>query len=68
LERDPRSIDPNTYLFGPDLGLDSVDAVQLVSALEQRFAVHISDGELARFPLATLAGIAELLRSKGVGD
>ncbi len=36
-------------LFGPNsLGLDSVDALQLVVALEKNFSLKLSDTEVAR--------------------
>jgi acyl carrier protein len=65
LQRDPQTIDPHAELFGGDLGLDSLDAVQLVTAIEKHFAVEISDHDLARSALATIATIAALLREKG---
>merc|ERR1711957_1010120 len=34
--------------FGPDLGLDSLDAVEVVMAIEDEFAVEIPDAEADR--------------------
>jgi acyl carrier protein len=65
LDCDPKSIDPHAELFGSTLGLDSLDAVQLVAAIEQHFSVQLSDGDLARSALSTLSSIAALLREKG---
>lgn len=46
-------------LFGPEgLGLDSVDALQLVVALEKRFGLKMSDGEAAKGILQTAASMA----------
>ena len=46
-------------LFGPEgLGLDSVDALQLVVALEKRFDLKMSDGEAAKGILHTAASMA----------
>lgn len=48
-----------TPLFGPDgLGLDSVDALQLVVALEKHFGLKMSDGEAAKGILASVNTIA----------
>ena len=46
-------------LFGPgSLGLDSVDALQLVVALEKTFGLKISDTEVARKTMQTVNTIA----------
>ena len=56
-------------LFGPGgLGLDSVDALQLVVALDNHYGVKITDTEVARSVLSNVASIAEAIathRSKG---
>ena len=46
-------------LFGPDsLGLDSVDALQLVVALDKNYGLKISDPEAARKILHSVDTIA----------
>ncbi len=51
-------------LFGPDsLGLDSVDALQLVVALEKNFGLKLSDPEVARGVLRNVNSIAAALQS-----
>ena len=46
-------------LFGPgSLGLDSVDALQLVVALEKNYGVKISDPQAAKKTLQTVNNIA----------
>jgi acyl carrier protein len=46
-------------LFGPDsLGLDSVDALQLVVALDKNYGLKISDPEAARVILQSVDAIA----------
>jgi acyl carrier protein len=66
LPRSPASISPSARLFGGELGLDSVDAVGFVLAVEEHFSIKITDGDLSRFPLATLRDVAALLVAKGV--
>ena len=45
-------------LFGPDgLGLDSIDALELVVSLEKRFGVSVPNSETARTALATVDSI-----------
>jgi len=51
-------------LFGPDgLGLDSVDALQLVVALDKTYGFKISDPEIARKVLQTVNSITAALSS-----
>jgi len=45
-------------LFGPEgLGLDSIDALELVVSLEKRFGVSVPNSETARQALATVNSI-----------
>ncbi len=47
-------------LFGPgSLGLDSVDALQLVVALEKRFGLKIANPDEAKRTLATINSMTE---------
>ncbi|MEO8198153.1 MAG: phosphopantetheine-binding protein [Thermoanaerobaculia bacterium] len=43
---DPESIGDDQLLFGEGLGLDSIDALELVVAIEQEFAVAIPEGKV----------------------
>lgn len=55
-------------LFGPGgLGLDSVDALQIVVALEKRFGLKIPDAEAARTVLKDVATMADAVR-QGRGE
>jgi acyl carrier protein len=46
-------------LFGPgSLGLDSVDALQVVVALEKNYGLKLSDAEAARKTMQTVNAIA----------
>jgi acyl carrier protein len=54
----PDSIDDNTPLFGEGLGLDSVDALELVVALEKEYGFRIESTDSAReafYSVSTLA-------------
>ncbi len=52
-------------LFGPGgLGLDSVDALQLVVALDKNFGLKIRDPEAAKEILRSVNTIAEAVQQK----
>ncbi len=56
----PTMIDPDAILFGSGLGLDSVDSIELVVALESRYKLRVSDGAL-RMHLRTVNSVVDLL-------
>ena len=59
LQVSAEEIGDDQALFGPgSLGLDSVDALQLVVALEKTFGLKISDTEVARKTMQTVNTIA----------
>jgi acyl carrier protein len=52
-------------LFGPgSLGLDSVDALQLVVALDKNYGLKLSDTEAARKTMRTVGTIAAAIAEK----
>ena len=60
LDFEPDEIAIDTPLMGPDsLGLDSVDALQLVVAIEKRFGFKITDPEAAKTILRSVQTIAD---------
>jgi len=61
-------ISDDTPLFGPDsLGLDSIDALELVLGLQKEFGVVIEDRAVAVKVLASIDTIAEYVESQGKG-
>ncbi len=62
LQIGPEDIGDEQPLFGPDgIGLDSVDALQLVVALEKHHGLKISDPEVARGVLKNVNSIADAI-------
>lgn len=53
-------IDPDAILFGSGLGLDSVDSIELVVALESRYKLRVAEGAL-RMHLRTVNSVVDLL-------
>lgn len=65
LERDAASIGDDEPLFGPEgLGLDSIDALELVLGIEQEFGVAIDDSQSGSEILATVNTIADFVAAK----
>lgn len=64
LEIDPASIDAAAPLFGDGLGLDSIDALELVLGIEQEFGVKIEDQEVGSRALSSVDSLAEFLAVK----
>lgn len=65
LQITPAEIGDDTPLFGPgSLGLDSVDALQLVVALDKGFGLKIRDPEAAKEILRNVNTIAQAVQEK----
>lgn len=66
----PMSVDEiadDAPIFNPEgLGLDSVDALQLVVAIEKRFGLKLGDAAAAREVLQSVDTIAGALVAKGL--
>jgi acyl carrier protein len=54
----PENIEDDMPLFGEGLGLDSVDALELVVALEKEFKLRIQSHEVGREAFASVATLA----------
>lgn len=48
-------------LFGEGLKLDSLDALELAVAIEERYGVSVPDGEAGRSVFASVAAIADFV-------
>lgn len=64
----PADIDDAAPLFGEGLGLDSIDALELVIGIEKVFGVRIQDEEVGAAAFASVNALVEFLRGKGVAD
>jgi acyl carrier protein len=61
----PEEIGDDQPLFGPEgIGLDSVDALQLVVALEKHYGLKVSDPEVARGIMRSVNTIADAVSTR----
>jgi acyl carrier protein len=68
LQIGPEQIADDQPLFGPgSLGLDSVDALQLVVALDKHYGLKVADPEAARQILATVNSVAAAVTDHRAG-
>ena len=61
LPRAPDEIDPDTNLFGTGLGLDSVDAVEIVIGLEMSFGIKLTDPDARRRALRSVNTLVDVV-------
>jgi len=64
LEVKPEEIDNAAPLFGTGLGLDSIDALELVVGLEQEFGIKVKDEEVGKEIFTSVNTLAEYVKKK----
>ena len=67
LEIDPASIRDDAPLFGDaanGLGLDSIDALELVLGVEKEFGIKVQDEEVGVKAFASVDALYEFIRQK----
>lgn len=64
LDMEPSAIEDSQPLFGEGLGLDSIDALELVLGIEQEFGVKIEDEEVGAQALSSVDSLAEFVLAK----
>ena len=62
----PDVLPPDAPLIGPDssLGLDSLDAVEIVVAVQKEYGVHIDAQKTGRRVLESLRTLADFIRKQ----
>jgi len=64
LEMAPSEIEDAAPLFGGGLGLDSIDALELVVGLEKEFGIKIEDEEVGREAFASVNALVHFIEAK----
>ena len=62
LEISPQDIDEASPLFGDGLGLDSIDALELVVGLEQEFGISIPDEDVGKEAFASVNALCTYIQ------
>lgn len=61
---EPEMIEDEAPLFGEGLGLDSVDALELVVALEKEFGIKIKSQELGREVFSSVSSLSQFIETR----
>jgi acyl carrier protein len=59
----PEDIDENEQLVGGELGIDSIDVLEMVVMVEKEYGVVINNKEIGEKVFSTLAALAEYIHS-----
>jgi len=63
----PDDIGEDDQLIGGELGLDSIDVLELVMMIEKDYSVRIDNKELGAKVFASLRALAEYIQEKSPG-
>jgi len=66
-EMTPESIDENEPLFVDGLGLDSIDALELIVLLERNYGLKLATAEEGKTVLKSVRSMAEFIRKNNKG-
>ena len=59
----PDEIDASQSLFGDGLGLDSIDALELIVLMERDYGIKISDPNQGKIVFSTLTTMADYIKA-----
>jgi acyl carrier protein len=62
----PEEIGDDAPLFGDGLGLDSIDALELVLGLEQEFGIKVEDEEVGVKAFASVNALCDFIEHKKI--
>ena len=58
----PQDMDENAQLVGGDLGIDSIDVLEMVVMVEKEYGVIINSQEVGEKVFSTLSALAEYIK------
>jgi len=64
----PGDIQDDAPIFGEGLGLDSIDALELVVLVEERFKVAIPDEDVGRRAFASVSALVDFIVTERAGQ
>jgi acyl carrier protein len=62
--RNPNEVNESTSLMGHGLELDSIDILEIVVAVENRYHITIKEGEQGKLAFRTVGSIADFVESQ----
>ncbi|BAX82457.1 phosphopantetheine-binding protein [Labilibaculum antarcticum] len=62
-DMEPDEIEADQALFGDGLGLDSIDALELIVLMERDYGIKITDPNKGREVFVTLTSMAEYIKA-----
>ncbi|MDJ1496971.1 phosphopantetheine-binding protein [Cytophagaceae bacterium DM2B3-1] len=60
----PADIDENAPLFGEGLGLDSIDALELIVLLQKKYKTKVNNADEGKEVFKSVRSIAEFIQAK----
>lgn len=60
----PSEIDANAPLFGDELGLDSIDALELIVLLDKEYGIKIKNQEEGKDVFVSVQSIADFIEKR----
>lgn len=60
---DPKTIDENASLFGDGLGLDSIDALELILLMQKHYNIKVATAEEGQKVFSSVKAMAEFIQS-----
>ncbi|MBO4282554.1 MAG: acyl carrier protein [Bacteroidales bacterium] len=62
----PEDIDENAPLFGGDLGLDSIDVLELIALMQKKYNINITDPNQGEKIFKSVRSMAEYIERETV--
>lgn len=66
IEVKPEDIKDDTILFGEELGLDSIDSLELIVLLERNYGIKINDPKEGRKVLVNINTMVDYIEQHGL--